>query len=93
MRNLPYGFDNYLNVKTIRKIEQIFVAFSEKLMIMKGVLAPLYLLQNFSEKTREKKKNCDNPQLFDPYSLLSQCFFPETINPNYRTEDQRVFLA
>ena len=32
LRNLPYGFDIYLvNVKTMRKIEQIFVAFSEKL--------------------------------------------------------------
>ena len=32
MRNLPHGFDIYLvNVKTIRKIAQIFVAFSEKL--------------------------------------------------------------
>ena len=32
MRNHPYGFDIYLvNVKTIRTIAQIFVAFSEKL--------------------------------------------------------------
>ena len=32
LHNLPYGFDIYLvNVKTIRKIAQIFVAFSEKL--------------------------------------------------------------
>ena len=32
MRNLPHGFDIYLvNVKTMRKIVQIFVAFSEKL--------------------------------------------------------------
>ena len=32
MRNLPHGFDIYLvNVKTIRQIAQIFVAFSEKL--------------------------------------------------------------
>ena len=32
MRNYPYGFENYLvNVKTIRKIAQIFVTFSEKL--------------------------------------------------------------
>ena len=32
LRNLPYGFDIYLvNVKTIRQIVQIFVAFSEKL--------------------------------------------------------------
>ena len=32
MRDLPHGFDNYLvNVKTMRKIVQIFVAFSEKL--------------------------------------------------------------
>ena len=32
MRNLPHGFDIYLvNVKTMRKIAQIFVTFSEKL--------------------------------------------------------------
>ena len=32
MRNRPYGFEIYLvNVKTIRMIAQIFVAFSEKL--------------------------------------------------------------
>ena len=30
MRNLPHGFDIYL-VTTIRKNEQIFAAFSEKL--------------------------------------------------------------
>ena len=30
--NLPHGFDIYLlNVKTMRKIAQFFVAFSEKL--------------------------------------------------------------
>ena len=35
MHNLPYGFDIYLvNVKTIRQIAQIFVAFSEKLNFM-----------------------------------------------------------
>ena len=32
LRNLPHGFDIYLvSVKTMRKIAQIFVAFSEKL--------------------------------------------------------------
>ena len=32
MQNLPYGFDIYLvNVKTMRQIVQISVAFSEKL--------------------------------------------------------------
>ena len=32
VRNRPYGFEIYLvNVKTIRMIAQIFVAFSEKL--------------------------------------------------------------
>ena len=32
LRDLPYGFDTYLiNVETIRKIAQMFVAFSEKL--------------------------------------------------------------
>ena len=32
LRNLPHGFDIYLvNVKTMRKIAQIFEVFSEKL--------------------------------------------------------------
>ena len=32
MRNLPHGFDIYLDkVKTMKKIAQIFVAFAEKL--------------------------------------------------------------
>ena len=32
LRNLPHGFDIYLvNIKTMRKIVQIFIAFSEKL--------------------------------------------------------------
>ena len=34
LRNLPHGLDVYLgivNVQTMRKIAQIFVAFSEKL--------------------------------------------------------------
>ena len=32
VRNRPYGFEIYLvNIKTIRKISQIFVGFSEKL--------------------------------------------------------------
>ena len=31
MLNRPHGFDIYLNVKIMRTIEQIFVAFSEKL--------------------------------------------------------------
>ena len=32
LRNLPHGFDIYLvNVQTMEKIAQIFVAFSEKL--------------------------------------------------------------
>ena len=36
MRNRPYGFEIYLvNVKTIRTIAQIFVAFSEKLNFTK----------------------------------------------------------
>ena len=36
MHNLLYGFDIYLvNVKTIRQIKQIFVAFSEKLNFIK----------------------------------------------------------
>ena len=33
LHNLPHGFDIYLvNLKTISKIAQIFVAFSEKLI-------------------------------------------------------------
>ena len=36
---LPHGFDIYVvNVKSIRKIEQIFVAFSEKLNFKKSVI-------------------------------------------------------
>ena len=35
MRNRPHGFDIYLvNIKTMRKIAPIFVAFSEKLNVM-----------------------------------------------------------
>ena len=35
LHNLPHGFDIYLvNIKTMRKIAQIFVAFSEKLKFM-----------------------------------------------------------
>ena len=51
MCNLPHGFDIYLvNVKTMRKIVQIFVAFSEKLnftriQILNG-LRQLRLLEN-----------------------------------------------
>ena len=38
--NLPQGFDICsVNVKTMRKIEQIFVAFSEKLNFTKIILA------------------------------------------------------
>ena len=41
MRNRPYGFEIYLvNVKTIRTITQIFVAFSEKLNF--NVVVPRY---------------------------------------------------
>ena len=37
MRNRPYGFEIYLlNVKTMRTIVQIFVAFSENLNFMKA---------------------------------------------------------
>ena len=52
-------------------------------MILKGFLAPLYLLQNFSEKKIDVKGDTeDNPQLSDPFLLLCQWFFPETKNPN-----------
>ena len=38
LRNLPHGFDIYLvNIKTMRKIAQIFVAFSEKLNFKGGI--------------------------------------------------------
>ena len=41
MRNLPYGFDVcQVNVKTIRQIGQIFVAFSEKLNFKNLGLGP-----------------------------------------------------
>ena len=33
----------------------------------------------------------DNPQLSDQFLLMCQCFFLETKNPNYRTEDQSFF--
>ena len=37
LRNRPYGFEIYLvNVKTIRTIAQIFVAFSEKMNFSKA---------------------------------------------------------
>ena len=41
MHNHPYGFDNYLvNVKTIRKIAQIFVTFSKKAgLYVRGALS------------------------------------------------------
>ena len=39
VRNRPYGFEIYLlNVKTIRTIAQIYVAFSEKLNFIDGVV-------------------------------------------------------
>jgi hypothetical protein len=38
VRDRPYGFEIYLvNVKNMRTIAQIFVAFSEKLNFMKKV--------------------------------------------------------
>ena len=54
MRNRPYGFEIYLvNVKTIRTIAHIFVAFSEKLNFIMARVR--YLMVNglkfsFSEK-------------------------------------------
>ena len=56
MCNLPHGFDIYLvNVKTMRKIAQIFVAFSEKLNFNAKHLP--YVLQQAS---------CRQP--YEPYS-------------------------
>ena len=49
-RNLPQGFDIYLvNVKTLGKIVQIFVAFSEKLNFKYNMEFPddLLLLTHF----------------------------------------------
>ena len=44
MCDLPHGFDIYLaNDKTMRKIAQIFVAFSEKLNFTFGVRLPDFL--------------------------------------------------
>ena len=41
----PYGFDNYLvNIKTIRKIAHIFVAFSEKLNFISSEFFPEHCL-------------------------------------------------
>ena len=46
LRNLPYGFDIYLvNVKNIRQIALIFVAFSEKLNFNEAWI----ILNNFDE--------------------------------------------
>ena len=45
MRNLPDGFDIYLvNVKTMRQIAHIFVAFSEKLNFIRQNLILMCLL-------------------------------------------------
>ena len=44
VRNRPYGFEIYLvNVKTIRTIAQIFVAFSEKLNFTKFVFMIFFI--------------------------------------------------
>ena len=44
VRYRPYGFEIYLvNVKTIRTIAQIFVAFSEKLNFNKNASISMYL--------------------------------------------------
>ena len=45
LRNLPHGFDIYLvNVKTNKKIAQIFVAFSEKLNFNPRSIYPIYTI-------------------------------------------------
>ena len=52
MRNLPYGFDIYLvSVKTMRKIVQIFVAFSEKLNFTNKNAASEMILHTNCTKT------------------------------------------
>ena len=48
MRNRPYGFEIY-NVKTIRTIAQIFVAFSEKLNFNSAPFLSLKLFEEVSE--------------------------------------------
>ena len=46
MRSRPYGFEIYLvNVKTMRTIAQIFVAFSEKLNFNVAFLENLDILE------------------------------------------------
>ena len=49
MRNRPYGFEIYLvNVKTLRTIAQIFVAFSEKLNFTNVIWAKSNRNKNYS---------------------------------------------
>ena len=43
LQNLPHGLDIYLvNIQTMRKIVQIFVAFSEKLNFKKNFDTPIF---------------------------------------------------
>ena len=61
MRNRPHGFDIYLvNVKTIRTIAHIFVAFSEKL--------------NFTdiERPRHPRQKCVSKFIRRPASVAEE---------------------
>ena len=63
-------------------------------MILKGLLAPLYLLQNFSEKKIDVKGDTeDNPQLSDPFLLLCQWFFSRDQKPKLKDKRSKFFLA
>ena len=61
LRNLPHVFDIYLvNVKTMRKITQIFVVFSDKLNVMQHSNQASEKIQNISRENFfkiEKNKN------------------------------------
>lgn len=67
-------------------------------MILKGLLAPYYLLQNFSENQRKEKKYVkgdteDNPQLSDPFLLSCQCFFSRDHKPKLKDRRSKVFFG
>ena len=50
MRNRPYGFEIYLeNVKTIRTIAQIFVAFSKKLNFNRTLCGIMSIFGGYSQ--------------------------------------------
>jgi len=65
LRHPPYGFDIYLvNVKIIRRMAQIFVAFSEKLNFI--------MVRLFEKDEKFEKKS---PLLFNMTSNQSEDFF------------------